>query len=116
MRPLLRPIHPLAILLLMASCSPKPNIEVPQAYKAGQNHFHKVCASCHGADALGNCQGGQRPVGNAHRKYEQEILFSYADHSGNFQVFVFSEMPNFPFSEGLKPLSLWEHTQCARPG
>jgi mono/diheme cytochrome c family protein len=37
----------------MASCSPKPNIEVPQAYKAGQNHFHKVCASCHGSDGLG---------------------------------------------------------------
>ena len=40
-------------LLLIASCSNKPNIEVPQEYKAGQKYFHSVCASCHGADALG---------------------------------------------------------------
>ncbi len=53
MRTLLRPALLLSSLLLITSCSPKPNIEVPQAYKAGQASFHKACASCHGADALG---------------------------------------------------------------
>ena len=53
MRPLLRSALLLSSLLLIASCSPKPNIEVPQAYKAGQKHFHRVCANCHGPDALG---------------------------------------------------------------
>lgn len=53
MRPLFRFTLLLSSLLLIASCSPKPNIEVPQAYQPGQNHFHKACASCHGADALG---------------------------------------------------------------
>ena len=53
MRPLFRCTLLLSSLLLIASCSPKPNIEVPQAYKAGQKHFHQVCANCHGSDALG---------------------------------------------------------------
>ena len=41
------------LLFLLSSCAPKPNIKVPAEFEAGQNHFHKVCASCHGVDALG---------------------------------------------------------------
>ena len=35
------------------SCAPKPKLEVPEPYKAGQNAFHKVCSNCHGSDAMG---------------------------------------------------------------
>tara|TARA_Y100000590_G_scaffold62434_1_gene66773 strand:+ start:5452 stop:5835 length:384 start_codon:yes stop_codon:yes gene_type:complete len=35
------------------SCAPKPKLEVPEAYKAGQNAFHKICSNCHGSDAMG---------------------------------------------------------------
>lgn len=48
--------HPLFIICSMfviAACSPKPALEVPEAYQKGQNYFHRVCANCHGADALG---------------------------------------------------------------
>ena len=41
------------ILIALTSCSPKPAIKVPAEYESGQNHFHRVCANCHGADALG---------------------------------------------------------------
>lgn len=53
MRPLLRSTLLLSSLMLIASCSPKPNIEVPQEFQPGQAVFHKACASCHGSDALG---------------------------------------------------------------
>ena len=42
-----------ALLVTLSSCAPKPTIEVPAVFEAGQKHFHKACASCHGADALG---------------------------------------------------------------
>ena len=42
-----------ALLVLLSSCAPKPTIKVPAEFEAGQKHFHKVCANCHGADALG---------------------------------------------------------------
>ena len=42
-----------ALLVLLSSCTPKPTIKVPAEFEAGQNHFHKACASCHGIDALG---------------------------------------------------------------
>jgi len=35
------------------SCAPKPKLEVPEPYKAGQNAFHKICSNCHGSDAMG---------------------------------------------------------------
>ena len=35
------------------SCAPKPNLEVPEKYKKGQNAFHKICSNCHGSDAMG---------------------------------------------------------------
>ena len=41
------------ILTLLPSCAPKPTKIVPLEYKAGQNYFHRVCANCHGEDALG---------------------------------------------------------------
>ena len=41
------------LLVLSSSCAPKPTIKVPAEFEAGQNYFHKACASCHGVDALG---------------------------------------------------------------
>ena len=41
------------LLILLSSCTPKPTIKVPAEFQAGQNYFHKACASCHGVDALG---------------------------------------------------------------
>ena len=44
----------LAITLFgINSCAPKPKLEVPEPYKAGQKAFHKVCSNCHGSDAMG---------------------------------------------------------------
>ena len=40
-------------LLFLSSCTPKPTIKVPAEFEPGQKYFHKVCASCHGADAFG---------------------------------------------------------------
>ena len=40
-------------LLGVYYCAPKPKLEVPEPYKAGQNAFHKVCSNCHGSDAMG---------------------------------------------------------------
>ena len=42
-----------AMLISLTSCSPKPAIKVPAEFESGQNHFHRVCANCHGSDALG---------------------------------------------------------------
>ena len=41
------------MLISLTSCSPKPAIKVPAEFKSGQNYFHRVCANCHGSDALG---------------------------------------------------------------
>ena len=41
------------IMISLTSCAPKPTKIVPPEFKAGQNQFHRVCANCHGADALG---------------------------------------------------------------
>ena len=41
------------ILIALTSCSPKPAIKVPAEFESGQNNFHRVCANCHGVDALG---------------------------------------------------------------
>jgi mono/diheme cytochrome c family protein len=35
------------------SCTPKATLEVPEAYKKGQNVFHKICSNCHGSDGMG---------------------------------------------------------------
>ena len=41
------------IMISLTSCAPKPTKIVPPEFKVGQNQFHRVCANCHGADALG---------------------------------------------------------------
>jgi mono/diheme cytochrome c family protein len=40
-------------VLFAHSCAPKPTLEVPEAYKKGQQYFHRVCSNCHGSDAMG---------------------------------------------------------------
>lgn len=40
-------------LLSMTACAIEPAQIVPEEYRAGQSHFHRVCASCHGRDAMG---------------------------------------------------------------
>ena len=42
------------VVVFMSSCAPpQPTKIVPAEFKAGQNYYHRVCANCHGADALG---------------------------------------------------------------
>ena len=38
---------------LFTGCAIEPKKTVPEKYKLGQVSFHKVCAQCHGADAMG---------------------------------------------------------------
>ena len=38
---------------LFIGCAIEPKKTVPEKYKLGQIRFHKVCAQCHGADAMG---------------------------------------------------------------
>lgn len=59
----------LSINLFIVSCSIEPRKSVPKEYKAGQKHFHQVCASCHGPDAMG---------GNRAPKLIQKIYSSSA--------------------------------------
>ena len=41
-------------LVFISSCAPpQPTKIVPAEFKIGQNYYHRVCANCHGADALG---------------------------------------------------------------
>jgi len=41
-------------LIFISSCAPpQPTKIVPAEFKTGQNYYHKICANCHGADALG---------------------------------------------------------------
>jgi len=43
-----------SVVFFMSSCAPpQPTKIVPAEFKAGQNYYHRVCANCHGADALG---------------------------------------------------------------
>ena len=43
-----------AILVFIFSCAPpQPTKKVPVEFEAGQNYYHRICANCHGADALG---------------------------------------------------------------
>jgi mono/diheme cytochrome c family protein len=43
----------LLLILFIASCAPQPQKEVPDEFKLGQKHFHKICSNCHGSDAMG---------------------------------------------------------------
>ena len=41
-------------LVFISSCAPpQPTKIVPAEFKSGQNYYHRVCANCHGIDALG---------------------------------------------------------------
>ncbi len=42
-----------ALVFLFTACTIEPKKKVPLEYQAGQKEFHRVCAGCHGADALG---------------------------------------------------------------
>ena len=43
-----------SVLVFVSSCAPpQPTKIVPAEFKTGQNYYHRVCANCHGADALG---------------------------------------------------------------
>ena len=46
---------PLLVLsgILLAACAIEPKKTVPQEFKLGQTNFHRVCAQCHGPDAMG---------------------------------------------------------------
>ena len=39
--------------IIFTGCAIEPKKTVPAEYQVGQTTFHKVCAQCHGADAVG---------------------------------------------------------------
>lgn len=43
----------LVFSIFISSCAPQPKKMVPEEFKLGQKHFHKVCSNCHGSDAMG---------------------------------------------------------------
>ena len=43
----------------LMGCTIEPKKTVPEKYRIGQISFHRVCAQCHGADAMG---GGRAPT------------------------------------------------------
>ena len=47
------PILPLMLNGLLTGCSIEPKNSVPKEYHLGQTSYHRVCAQCHGADAMG---------------------------------------------------------------
>ncbi|MEO2044296.1 MAG: cytochrome c [Nitrospinaceae bacterium] len=53
MKPLKLNILITLFVLLTYACAPKATLEVPEAYKKGQQAFHKICSNCHGSDAMG---------------------------------------------------------------
>jgi cytochrome c553 len=55
--------------ILITSCSVQPQKTVPEEFKVGQTHYHKLCGNCHGQDAMG---------GNRAPKLIQEIYSSNA--------------------------------------
>ena len=53
MKPLKLNIFIILSVLFTYACAPKATLEVPEAYKKGQQAFHKICSNCHGSDAMG---------------------------------------------------------------
>ena len=43
----------LPLTILVTGCAIEPTKTVPIQYITGQTQYHKVCANCHGADAMG---------------------------------------------------------------
>ena len=44
---------PLLFSIIFTGCAIEPKKTVPAKYQVGQTTFHKVCAQCHGPDAMG---------------------------------------------------------------
>lgn len=53
------PILALIFNGLLTGCSIEPKLSAPKEYQLGQTSYHRVCAQCHGADAMG---GGRAPT------------------------------------------------------
>lgn len=64
---------------LITSCSVQPQKTVPEEFKAGQIHYHKLCGNCHGPDAMG---------GNRAPKLIQEIYSSNAYSDKKFTEII----------------------------
>jgi mono/diheme cytochrome c family protein len=58
----------LPIALLASGCAVEPQKVVPEPYLLGQVSFHKVCANCHGADAIGSNKAPRL----IHSRYSEE--------------------------------------------
>lgn len=58
----------LILNFFITSCSVKPRETVPEEYKAGQKHYHRICANCHGPDGM----GGNRAPKLIQRVYSSE--------------------------------------------
>ena len=58
----------LPIALLASGCAVEPQKVVPKPYLLGQVSFHKVCANCHGADAMGTNKAPRL----IHSRYSEE--------------------------------------------
>ena len=43
----------LVFIIFVVGCAVEPQKTVPDEYKLGQKIFHRVCAGCHGSDAIG---------------------------------------------------------------
>jgi mono/diheme cytochrome c family protein len=56
------------LILLNTACAVEPRKTVPEQYQAGQKYFHRVCANCHGADAM----GGNKAPKLVQEKYSAE--------------------------------------------
>ena len=54
--------------LLNTACTVEPRKTVPEEFQAGQTHFHRVCANCHGSDAM----GGNKAPKLLQEKYNSE--------------------------------------------
>ena len=50
---LFTPILALIFNGLLTGCSIEPKLSAPKEYQLGQTSYHRVCAQCHGADAMG---------------------------------------------------------------
>lgn len=65
----------LFVYLLNQGCSVQPTHPVPDEYKPGQTHYHKICANCHGPDARG---------GNRAPRLIQEVYYQENFSNGKF--------------------------------
>lgn len=50
------------VLFGLAACGPQPTLQVPAEYQLGQKHFHRICANCHGPDAMGKTTKAPRLI------------------------------------------------------